>query len=183
MSTPPVDPAACGDRIELLLEAMAAAGPVMRERAEELVRQVVELYGAGLERVLELAHDHGKLDDPMLDALAGDDLVASLLIVHGLHPYGVAERVERALVDLRVAFEASGAQVRLVEVTEDVVVRVSVRGGQGCGASASALSPQVEEAVRAAAPEVEGVVVEEESAPSGLIPVSQLTSRLHAASA
>ena len=38
MTTPALDPASCGERIELLLEASAAAGPVARERAEELVR-------------------------------------------------------------------------------------------------------------------------------------------------
>ena len=35
----------------------------MRERAEELVRLVVELYGAGLERVLELTYDAGALHE------------------------------------------------------------------------------------------------------------------------
>jgi len=101
VSAPTLDPSACGERIELLLEASAAAGPVARERAEELVRLVVELYGTGLERVLELAHEAGALDDDLLGALAADELVSSLLLVHGLHPYGVEERVERALDGVR----------------------------------------------------------------------------------
>ena len=88
---------AAGERIDTLLDASSAGGIVARERAEELVRLVADLYGAGLERVLEIMHDRGQLDDDTLDALAGDDLVASLLLVHGLHPYGVGTRVERAL--------------------------------------------------------------------------------------
>ncbi len=43
-----------GERIEQLLDASAASGPVAKERAEELVRLVVDLYGAGLEKVLEI---------------------------------------------------------------------------------------------------------------------------------
>ena len=82
-----VDPAAVGDRIEQLLEASAAAGPVAAARAEELVRLLVDLYGAVLERLLTLADEAGALDDTLLQALAADELVSALLLVHGLHPY------------------------------------------------------------------------------------------------
>jgi len=110
MTAPGVDPAACGERIELLLEASAAAGPVARERAEGLVRLVVELYGAGLERVLDLVHEAGALDDDLAEALAGDELVSSLLVVHGLHPYAVQERVERALEGIRPYLGSHGGE-------------------------------------------------------------------------
>jgi hypothetical protein len=169
-----VDPASVGDRIEQLLEASAAAGPVARERAEELVRLVVELYGAGLERLLELAHDAGRLDDALLEALASDELVASLLLVHGLHPYGVHERVQRALDGARPAL----GDVDLLGVSEDGVVTVRVPGGHGCGSTAGALA--VEEAVRAAAPEATRVDVLAEPAPAPVIPVASLSARLHA---
>ena len=73
-----------GERIDVLLDSSGSHGPVARERAEELVRLVTDLYGAGLERLLELLHESGHLDDELLDRLARDDLVASLLLVHGL---------------------------------------------------------------------------------------------------
>ena len=92
---------ATGERIEALLDAASAGGRVARERAEELVRLVVDLYGAGLERLLEIVHESGRLDDELLDRLAADDLVASLLLVHGLHPYDVETRVARALDGVR----------------------------------------------------------------------------------
>ena len=66
---------ATGERINTLLEASAAGGVVARERAEELVRLVADLYGAGLERMLTILHDAGRLDDEMLAALAADELV------------------------------------------------------------------------------------------------------------
>ncbi len=75
-ATSSVDARSVGERIERLLDASAASGPMVGERAEELVRLVVELYGAGLERVLELAYEAGALSDDLLDALADDDLVS-----------------------------------------------------------------------------------------------------------
>lgn len=182
MSAPSLDPSASGERIELLLEASAAAGPIARERAEELVRLVVELYGSGLERLMELAHDAGALDDDLLAALAGDELVSSLLLVHGLHPYGVEERVQRALDDVRPYLGSHGGDVRLLEVTDEGVVRLQLLGScDGCASSSVTLELAVDGAVRAAAPEVVRIDVEEsqpEAAASGVIPVEQLTSRL-----
>ena len=69
---PEPDLRATGQRIEVLLEAVATAGPVARGRAEELVRLVVDLYGSGLERLLEIVHESGRLDDDLLDRLAAD---------------------------------------------------------------------------------------------------------------
>ena len=192
MTAPGVDPVACGERIELLLEASAAAGPVARERAEELVRLVVELYGTGLERVLELAHEAGALDDDLAEALAGDELVSSLLVVHGLHPYAVRERVERALEGVRPYLGSHGGDVRLLEVTDDGVVRLQLLGScDGCASSSATLELAVDGAIRAAAPEVVRIDV---AAPSGaggaggaggavssVIPVEQLSARLRTA--
>ena len=157
-----------------------------RERAEELVRLVVELYGAGLERVLELAHEAGALDDDLLRALAADELVSSLLLVHGLHPYSVQDRVEQALEEVRPYLGSHGGDVRLLGVSGDGVVRLELLGScDGCASSAVTLELAVEEAIRAAAPEISRIDVEEASkataASQGLIPVAQLSSRLRAA--
>jgi Fe-S cluster biogenesis protein NfuA/nitrite reductase/ring-hydroxylating ferredoxin subunit len=179
-STP--DPATSGERIASLLEASAAAGPIARERAEELVRLVVDLYGAGLERVLELAYDAGALDDDLLARLAGDELVSSLLLVHGLHPYGVEERVERALDDVRPYLGSHGGDVKLLEVTDEAVVRLQLLGScDGCASSSVTLELAVEDAIHAAAPEIVSIeVVEQPKSTGGVIPVESLTVRLRA---
>jgi Fe-S cluster biogenesis protein NfuA/nitrite reductase/ring-hydroxylating ferredoxin subunit len=172
--------AAYGARIEQLLDASAASGPVARERAEELVRLVVTLYGAGLERLLDLAYDAGALGDGLLTALAEDELVSSLLLVHGLHPYGVTERVERALEQVRPYLGSHGGDVRLLDVAEDGVVHLQLLGScDGCASSAVTLELAVEDAIRAAAPEVVRIDVREDARPAGpVIPVEQLTARL-----
>lgn len=88
---------ASGEEIERLLARLGEL-PERRARewAEALLRVVTDLYGAGLARIVELA---GELDAGavLLERMAGDDLVASLLVLHDLHPLGMQARVERAL--------------------------------------------------------------------------------------
>jgi Fe-S cluster biogenesis protein NfuA/nitrite reductase/ring-hydroxylating ferredoxin subunit len=173
---------ATGERIESLLEAASSGGQVARERAEELVRLVVDLYGAGLERLLEIVHDAGRLDDELLDRLAADDLVASLLAVHGLHPYGVETRVAQALDSVRPYLGSHGGDVEFLGLTDEGVVRLRMLGScDGCASSAVTLTLAVESAVTAAAPEVTGIEVEEAVPHAGaasVIPVAALRSRL-----
>lgn len=174
-----------GERIEVLLTASSAHGVMARERSEELVRVVADLYGAGLERILDIAYDAGRLDDVLLDALAADDLVASLLMVHGLHPHDVTTRVERALEEVRPYLGTHGGDVELLGVSADGVVRLRLLGScDGCASSSVTLKLAVEGAVEAAAPEVTGIEVETpaQSPPTGgVIPASALRSRLEAA--
>jgi Fe-S cluster biogenesis protein NfuA/nitrite reductase/ring-hydroxylating ferredoxin subunit len=173
-----------GDRIEALLEAASTGGRVARERAEELVRLVVDLYGAGLERLLEIVHEAGRLDDDLLDRLVADDLVASLLAVHGLHPDDVAARVARALDGVRPYLGSHGGDVELLGVTDDGRVRLRMLGScDGCPSSSVTLSLAVESAIRDAAPEVSGIDVEETPSAASVIPVTALRSRLDAGGA
>lgn len=172
---------ATGERIDALLDASGSGGVVARERAEELVRLVADLYGAGLERVLDITYEAGHLTDEVLAAMAADDLVASLLLVHGLHPYDVGQRVEQALESVRPYLGSHGGDVELLEVSDAGTVRLRLLGScDGCPSSSVTLKLAVEGAIEAAAPEITGIEVED-AEPSGaetLIPVSSLRSRL-----
>ena len=172
-----------GERIDTLLDASAAGGVVARERAEELVRLTADLYGAGLERMMELLYDRGLLDAELLAELAADDLVSSLLLVHGLHPYDVRTRVEQALDSVRPYLGTHGGDVELLEVTDEGTVRLRLLGScDGCPSSSVTLELAVEGAIEAAAPEVTSIQVEtpSTSGASGgaVIPVSALRTRL-----
>lgn len=178
---------ATGDRIAALLDASASGGVVARERAEELVRLVADLYGAGLERVLDLLHDAGRLDDEVLYVFAADELVSSLLLVHGLHPYDVTTRVEQALDSVRPYLGSHGGDVELLDVSADGVVRLRLLGScDGCPSSSATLTLAVEGAVETAAPEVTAIEVdaasgEDASSAGPLISVDSLRSRLSSA--
>jgi hypothetical protein len=149
---------AAGARIDALIAAEAAAGPIARERAEDLVRVVTDLYGAGLERLLGVLHDAGALTDDVVEAVAADELIAGLLLVHGLHPLAAATRIERAL---------AGTGVEVIEVTTAGACRLRLPHGHPPAG--------LEQAIEAAAPEITGIEVE---APRPVIPVEALFSRV-----
>ncbi|MGH3456749.1 NifU family protein [Aeromicrobium sp.] len=173
-----------GERIDALLTASATGGLVARERAEELVRLVTDLYGAGLERVMEILYEAGVLDDDLLRALADDELVSGLLLVHDLHPYGIEQRVEDALESVRPYLGSHGGDVELLEVTDEGAVRLRLLGScDGCPSSSVTLKLAVEGAIEAAAPEVVAIEVEAATSDAGdaapLISVDSLMTRVH----
>jgi hypothetical protein len=148
-----------GDRIARLLDELRAmAGPTTWQRVEELLRCVTGLYGAALGRVLELAREGGALDPARAARLCEDELVSSLLLLHGLHPVPAAERIARAVERLR---ERLAPQIELAveDAGSQHVVRLRVRGEPGgCGGGA-ALARGIENALLEAAPELERVEI------------------------
>lgn len=171
-----------GDRIQTLVDASAAGGSVARERTEELVRELTDLYGAGLERIMRMAV---AANPALAQTFADDDLVASLLLVHGLHPHGIERRVSDALDKVRPYLGSHGGDVHLVEVDGDII-RLQFAGScKSCPSSAVTLELAVEDAVRAAAPEISSIEVvaaekAEKDMGSGVISAESLLSRVHA---
>lgn len=172
-----------GERIQTLLDASASGGVAARERAEQLVREVTDLYGAGLQRMLAMAVS---ADPDLADRFAADDLIASLLLVHGLHPHDIERRVADALDSVRPYLGSHGGDVHLLEVAPgpdgDHVVRLQFAGScKSCPSSAVTLELAVQDAVRAAAPEIGSIeVISASQADSGVIPPDSLLSRVHA---
>ena len=118
-------------RIEGLLEELEAMPDVVaRGTATEVVQALLQLYGDGLGRIVDVvaARDDGTI----AQALGDDDLIAHLLLLHGLHPVPVEERVRDALAGVLPYLESHGGSVELLEVT-DGVVHVRLRGScSGC---------------------------------------------------
>lgn len=151
-----------GERIEQLLASFSASGQLEQERAAELVRLVSQLHAVGLERLLEVIDEAEALTDGLLERFAEDDLVSGLLLLHGLHPYDLNERIERALEKVRPYLGSHGGDVRFLGVTEEAVVRLELLGNcQGCPSSAVTLKLAVQTAIEEAAPEVESISCDE----------------------
>lgn len=148
---------------ELLAGLDALPDGAAAARAAETVETLVGLYGECLARITAHLAEHGSGE--VLRALADDELVGHLLLVHDLHPDPVETRVRGALAALPGGPELIGLT--------GTTVRVQVRGGCGSGATEQA----VREAVIARAPEVEHVEVQTTAtrpAPTPLIPVDAL---------
>src|ERR1700759_572910 len=166
-----------GDRIQTLLDSCAAGGAAAYERAQQLVREVVGLYGAGLDRIIQLG------DPDLSERLGPDPLVASLLLVHGLHPHDVRRRVSDALDRVRPYLGSHGGDVHLRDLVGDTVGLEFAGSCKSCPSSAVTLELAVEDAIRAAAPEVSSIeVVTPEAGPaqgSGVIPAESLLAQVH----
>jgi Fe-S cluster biogenesis protein NfuA len=171
------------ERVQELLGSLdEIADPVAQHRVQELIGTVLELYGAGLERVLGIVDDAGDDALPVRQALLDDGVVSSLLLIHGLYPITLEERVVEALDSVRPFLASHGGNVELLSV-EDGVARLRLEGScNGCPASAETLENALKEAIDATAPDllglqVEGVVGLEEKAdePAGLsLPLVQV---------
>jgi Fe-S cluster biogenesis protein NfuA len=138
--------------LEALLDRLdALPGAAARETATATVQALLALYGEGLARVVE------RVGAAQARALAQDELVAHLLLLHGLHPVAVEQRVREALAGVRPYLESHGGDVELLGVAGGVV-RLRLHGScDGCPASALTLKQAIEQAVLAAAPDVDAV--------------------------
>lgn len=149
-----------GERLEHLLEEFRLLEPTARQRAEECIRLVTDLYGAGLSNVMELIVDSG--DVVLLDKVVKNGLVHNLLVLHGLHPFGLASRIDVALDSVRPYLASHGGDVEVLDIDEEAgAVTIRLLGScDGCPSSAVTLKLAVEEAIRSAAPEVAHIIVD-----------------------
>jgi|SRR5271169_2323742 len=163
---------ASGERIEQALsELQASADDRTLDLAEELLRLVSELYGAGMARMVELARDRA----PELVAdFTADELVASLLLVQGLHPDSLDARVEGALASVRPFLAKHGGDVELLALDDELgAVKLRLLGNcDGCPSSAATLQGAVEAAILEAAPEVTRIVLDETPSPASSVPIT-----------
>lgn len=68
------------------------------------------------------------------------------------------EAVEQALGSIRPYLEADGGNVKVLEITEDRIVRLELLGACGsCPMSAMTFRAGIEEAIRREVPQVQGV--------------------------
>ncbi len=146
-------------RIETLIQEIAAfPDPHARETAEELVRALVDMYGEGLARLLEITAESEASALALIDTFAEDELLSSLFTLHGLHPIDIETRIMQALDEVGPFLKSHGGNVEFVRV-EDGIAHVRLQGScHGC--SSSTLKLAIEEAIYKAAPDLDGLQVE-----------------------
>lgn len=153
------------DAIEgLVQKVQALPDPIARQTALDLVQAVMDLHTAGLERMLDILSGPEGGENPV-EALAADDLVGSILLLHDLHPLDMEARVLRAIA--RPEFNSRGASVEFITAANGIV-RVRIKGGHSLRAA-------VEAALMEAAPDATDVQIEGGPAASpGFVPLTAL---------
>ncbi len=144
-------------RLDGMLAELGEDGGPLARLALEAVGTLSEIYGTALSRALRIIGDAGAV----ADAVEKDDLLAHLLVLHGLHPQSVTERVERALADVRPYVGSHGGEVELAGITDAGVARVRFSGTcSTCSSSIATLERVIRDAVLVAAPELSRVEAE-----------------------
>jgi Fe-S cluster biogenesis protein NfuA len=168
----------------LLQDVDAIADPAARSKIGEILQGLMEFHGAGLAAILDRFEQFGDAGHAAVLDLAEDKLVASLLVLYGLHPLDLESRVKSALKSVRPLLLSHGGNVELQGITEDGVVRLSMQGScHGCPSSEITLKSTIEQAIYDAAPDVAGIQVQgatepPRAAPANLVSIECLVGSL-----
>jgi Fe-S cluster biogenesis protein NfuA/nitrite reductase/ring-hydroxylating ferredoxin subunit len=154
------------------------ADPEARARAADALQALLKLHGDVLERMLEAIGSWRESPQALLDYFGTDEVISGLLILHGLHPRSLRERVDQALQRVSPYLGSHGGSVEVVAL-EDGVLRLRLQGScDGCPSSALTLQQTIERELLVTAPDLAAIAVEG-MAPAtghadGFIPVMEI---------
>jgi Fe-S cluster biogenesis protein NfuA len=158
----------------LVQEIEAIADPSLRATTKELVQCLMDLHGAGLERILEIVSNAGEAGERIVQSLGTDDLVSSLLVLYDLHPDDFATRAHRGLDKARQRLAKRGGSVDVLSIGEGIVhVRIDA-GGHGHGHAANDMKSIVSQALFETVPDAADIVIEGAEAQPGFVPLASL---------
>jgi NifU-like domain len=158
---------------ELVRKLEQSPDPSSRGTARDLVQSLMELHGAGLERILAIVSSTGGEAGAVLVQLSHDELVSSLLVLYGLHPENFETRVRRGLDKIRPFLRARGASLEVVAI-EGERVRFKITGP-----ASTDLQEAVREALLETAPDATDIAIEggvDKAPSSSFVPLTSLRS-------
>lgn len=144
----------------LVQEVSEFTDPRARATAQELVQTLLDMYGEGLARLLEITAESKASGLELIDTFASDELLSSLFLLHDLHPVDIETRVMLALDEVRPYLKSHGGNVEFVKV-EDNIAYLRLEGScHGCPGSTNTLKMAIEETIYKAAPDLVSLQVE-----------------------
>ena len=154
---------------ELVAKLDSGGDSAARADAKELVEALMALHGAGLARILDLVSGSRQSGVGMVEELAEDELIGSLLVLYGLHPHDFESRVRRGLDKAGAILRSRGAHFDQIVIGEGTVrLRIA-------GAESERLEEVVREHLLAAAPDATEISIEAAlSKTSGFVPLTSL---------
>jgi len=154
-----------GERIETLIGQLGSVtDPTVRQNTEQFIRQLTEMYGAALGRICQIL-DQDEPSRRIFKIVCQDNLIASLLILHRLHPQDVVTRIEHALERVSPHLELHGGDVKVVAV-KDSNAYLRIEGArEGAFLSSPTVRMKLKQALEEFAPEIEAIEIEGLSLP------------------
>jgi len=176
-------------RVGALVEAIEAMQePGSKAKAREIVQLLMEVHGAGIERMMELIFEFSPPEQPgrvdasgsasggIIDKLGRDPIVRSMLLLYSLHPDDLESRVTQAVELAGSRLRKLNASVELASLEgNEVRLRLHV-SGHACGSTAHTLQSTVEECLYELAPDLASVAFLEsnDGGASGFVPLDRL---------
>lgn len=170
-------------RLQELVGALdALADQTAASMARELVQLVLELHGSALATIVETMGAE-RAGARLVETLLRDPEVEGVLLLHGLHPADLEQRVRSALARLHPHLGVQGVAVEAIDIA-DGRVRVGLGlsdAGRYRDDSADAVRREIEAALGAAAPDLAGLAIEGLPAHVATVAISSITVRRRAA--
>ena len=159
---------------ELIGQLEKGTDPAARATAKELVQLLMEIHGAGLEQMMQIASESGVVGMEIIDRFGKDEMVRNLLVLYGLHPLDLASRVAAALEAVRPYLRSREADVELISMADGIATVRLLGNAQGC--TATTLTTAIEQALYKEAPDLVSVSVETAPSPAAsvFIPLAEL---------
>ncbi|MDQ3667479.1 MAG: Rieske 2Fe-2S domain-containing protein [Acidobacteriota bacterium] len=130
----------------------------VRDTALDLVQIILELHGESLRRMLAMFAAEPQRDQ-ILGRMASDEVIRSILLIHGLMPVSLYDRVMAKLKDLRPFLISQGCDLELLGV-DDARARLRlIRSGKGAP-PLTVLKTDIEKALSEVAPDLAGIEIE-----------------------
>jgi hypothetical protein len=152
-------------------------GSSSKVAARELVQLLMEVHGAGLERMIELILESARgPGNAIIDRFGQDPIVRSLLLLYSLHPDTLETRVLRALDAVAGRLRKFDSEVKLVRIHDGAVQLRLHTSGHACGSTTKDLRSIVEGSMYDFAPDLTSLTIlgSEDESSSGFVPLESL---------
>lgn len=169
----------------LVVELNDAPEGCSKVAAREMVQLLMEVHGAGLERIMELVFESGDYGEAIINRMGQDPIARNLLLLYSLHPDDLEIRVLKALEEAKTRLRKHNADVEVVSIQDGAVHLRFLTSGHACGSTTKTLQSIVEESIYELAPDLTSLVIlgsGDESA-SGFVPLENLLKHSFAAPA
>ena len=142
----------------------------------ELIQLLLEVHGAGLERMMEIIDESGTPGEAIIAKAGKDPIVRHLLLLYSLHPEDIETRVVKALDLAGPRLRKHNSEVELLGIRDGAVqVKVST-SGHACGSTGATVRSIVEECIYDFAPDLASLEIlgQDEAPSSGFVSLESL---------
>lgn len=130
----------------------------VRDKVLDLVQIILHLHGESLRRIIATLESEPNRDQ-ILARMVGDEVIGSILLIHGLMPGSLYDRVWAKLNELRPYLVSQGCDVELLGIDDARARMRLIRSGKGAPPIA-VLKGEIEKALSEVAPDLAGVEIE-----------------------